>query len=51
MQGLPPGLAVDSKPGLISGTSKTAGAFTLGLNAYNSVGKGSATLTLTLSNP
>ena len=49
VQGLPGGLTVNSSTGLLSGTPRAAGTFTLTLNAYNSVGKGSATLTLTVA--
>ena len=49
VQGLPGGLTVNATTGVISGTPKFAGTYTLTLNAYNSVGKGSATLTLTIT--
>ena len=49
VQGLPGGLTVNSSTGLISGTPKVAGTYALTLNAYNSAGKGSATLTLTIT--
>ena len=49
VQGLPGGLTVNSSTGLLSGTPNMAGTFPLTLNAYNSVGKGSATLTLTVA--
>ena len=51
VQGLPGGLTVNATTGLISGTPKAAGQFTLTLNCYNSAGKGSATLTLTITAP
>ena len=49
VQGLPGGLSVNATSGLISGTPKAAGKFTLTLNAYNGTGKGSAALTLTIN--
>ena len=49
VQGIPGGLAVNATTGLISGTPKAAGKYTLTLNAYNSAGKGSGTLTLTIT--
>ena len=47
--GLPPGLSVSAQTGLIAGTPKKAGTYTLTLNAYNPAGKGSGTLTLTIT--
>lgn len=49
---VPPGLSVDTKTGLISGTPNTFGDFTMTLGAVNGGGFGSATLSLSLlSNP
>ena len=39
VQGLPAGLSVNAKTGLVSGASKGAGKVTLTLNAYNAAGK------------
>ena len=51
--GLPKGLTVDARTGLISGTFIAAGQHTLTLAAVNGAGKGTATLTLpvTLAKP
>ena len=49
VQGLPGGLALNASTGLIYGAPNVAGKYTLTLNAYNSIGKGSATLTLTVT--
>ena len=51
VQGLPGGLTVNATTGVVSGTPKTAGVFKLALIASKSVGKGSATLTLTIQAP
>ena len=51
MQGLVGGLTINANTGLISGTPKFTGVSTLTLNAYNTAGKGSATLTLTIAAP
>ena len=48
VQGLPAGLTVNTKTGVISGTPAATGTFTLTLNVYNAAGKGTATLTLTI---
>src|SRR6266700_159599 len=49
--GLPAGLSVNTSTGLISGTPTTAGTYSVTISATNAGGTGSATLTLTLSNP
>ena len=49
VQGLPAGFTVDTKTGLLTGTPKAAGKVALTLNAYNAAGKGSAPLTLTIT--
>ena len=47
--GLPQGLSINKTTGLISGTPRQAGNFSVTLTASNSVGSGTATLTLTIS--
>jgi hypothetical protein len=49
--GLPPGLTVAASSGLISGTPETNGSFSVTISAINSIGAGSATLTLTIAPP
>src|SRR5438874_11528863 len=49
--GLPAGLSVNTSTGLISGTPTTAGTYTVTISATNSIGTGSATLTLTIKPP
>ena len=46
--GLPNGLSVNTATGLISGTTTVAGSYPVTLSATNSVGTGTATLTLTI---
>src|SRR5438094_2304213 len=46
--GLPAGLTVNTRTGLISGTPTTAGTYTVTISATNAGGTGSATLTLTI---
>ncbi len=46
--GLPAGLSVNTKTGLISGTPATAGSYTVTLSASNSSGTGTATLSMTV---
>jgi hypothetical protein len=46
---LPPGLSFDAATGLISGTPTASGTFSIPLTATNSVGQGSATLTLAVA--
>jgi len=46
---LPAGLAVNTSTGVISGTSQLDGTFHVQLSAFNNLGRGSATLTLTLN--
>ena len=48
--GLPPGLSVNTATGVISGTPTTIGTYTVTISATNSVGTGSATLTITITN-
>ena len=47
--GLPPGLTVDAKNGLITGGPSVAGKFTVTLHATNAAGTGSASLVLTIT--
>ncbi len=47
--GLPPGLSVDRKTGMISGVPAKAGAFTVTLSASGAGGTGKAPLVLTIS--
>lgn len=47
--GLPSGLRINSRTGLISGTPTVLGLFSVGLRATNSSGTGTATLSLTIS--
>ncbi|MBG0851635.1 putative Ig domain-containing protein [Streptomyces spinoverrucosus] len=50
-EGLPEGLAIDEKTGLISGTPKKRGTHTVTVSATNSVGTATKTLKLTVQNP
>jgi len=47
--GLPAGLSINTKTGLISGTPTTTGVYTVTLDATNSSGTGTATLTITVA--
>ncbi len=47
--GLPPGLSFNVTTGVISGTPAVSGTFSIALTATNSVGQGSATLTLAIA--
>ena len=47
--GLPAGLGVNAGTGMISGIPRTAGIYTVTLDATNAFGSGSATLTLTVT--
>ncbi len=47
--GLPNGLTVDTASGLISGSTDSAGIYTVTLNATNSIGTGTASLTLDIA--
>lgn len=49
--GLPPGLDINSSTGLISGTPLESGTFDISVEATNSGGAGSATLSLTVLTP
>ena len=46
---LPAGLSIDTVTGLISGTPRNAGTFSIGLSATNAGGTGTATLSLTVA--
>ncbi|MBV7695863.1 putative Ig domain-containing protein [Streptomyces sp. TRM70350] len=50
-EGLPEGLRIDEKTGLISGTPKRRGTHTVTVSATNSVGTATNTLKLTVQNP
>ncbi len=50
-QGLPAGLKVNKKTGIISGKPTRAGVFTVNLSAENNFGDGTLTLTLTVAPP
>ncbi len=47
--GLPTGLSVNTATGVISGTSQSAGSYSVSLTATNAGGTGSATLTLVIT--
>ncbi|MCY3017600.1 MAG: SBBP repeat-containing protein [Planctomycetota bacterium] len=47
--GLPSGLSVNTSTGVISGTPSATGTFSVTISATNSVGTGSATLTITVA--
>ncbi|MFG2465923.1 alginate lyase family protein [Streptomyces canus] len=49
--GLPDGLRVDRRTGLISGTPRATGEFTVTTTAGNAAGDGTGTLTLTVGTP
>ncbi|MER5536774.1 putative Ig domain-containing protein [Streptomyces mirabilis] len=49
--GLPDGLRIDRRTGLISGTPNNAGEFIVSTTAGNATGDGTATLTLTVGTP
>ncbi|MGW2521736.1 alginate lyase family protein [Streptomyces sp. NPDC001617] len=49
--GLPDGLRVDGRTGLISGSPHETGEFTVSTTAGNAAGEGSGTLTLTVGTP
>jgi len=49
--GLPSGLSFNSSTGVINGTPATADTYSVALGAINAGGTGTATLTLTVSNP
>ncbi len=48
--GLPPGLSINTATGLISGLPTTVGAFTATVNATNTTGTGSTTVTFSIAN-
>ncbi len=47
--GLPPGLAVNTTTGLISGTPTTSGTYSVAVSATNGSGTGSLTVTITIT--
>ncbi|GHH80889.1 putative Ig domain-containing protein [Streptomyces capitiformicae] len=50
-EGLPDGLDVDKKTGLISGAPKVPGTYTVTVSATNTVGTATKSLTLTVQHP